>query len=148
MGGYGAMLYALSHPEMFKAAVSLSGSLFSDIPAEIEARRPFYESVLPGIYGEPFDAGRFRSWTVFARLEATRNDATQPAVWLAAGDGDFAGILSGTARLHQELRRRKIESNLRIYGGGHTWELWSMAIDPALTWLSPRLDANCVAIAK
>ena len=130
---------------MFNAAISLSGSLFSDQTAEIEARRSFYDRVLPGIYGEPFDIETFRSWTVFSRLEKANADAATLGVWLAAGDGDFAGILNGTVRLHQELRRRKIESHLRIYAGEHTWELWSMAIEPALTWLSPRLTAGCAA---
>lgn len=148
MGGYGAMLYALSHPDMFNAAVSLSGSLFSDQPAEVEARKPFFERVLPGIYGEPFDMERFRSWTVFQRLAVAADDAQTLGVWLAAGDADFVGILNGTTRLHDELRRRKVESHLRIYGGGHTWELWSMAIEPALTWLSPRLKASCNATPR
>ena len=136
-------MHAFTRPELFNAAISLSGSLFSDQPAEIESRLPFYNSVFAGIYGEPFDVERFKGWTVFARLEAASPDVNQLGIWLAAGDSDFAGILNGTVRLHQELRRHKIESHLRIYGGDHTWPLWSMAIEPALTWLSPRLDAAC-----
>lgn len=143
MGGYGAMLYALTRPDLFNAAISLSGSLFSDQQAEIEPRLPFYNRALSGIHGEPFDVERFRGWTVFARLKAAKPEAQQLGIWLAAGDGDFAGILSGTVKMHQELRSRKIESHLRIYDGDHTWPLWAMAIEPALTWASPRLDAAC-----
>jgi S-formylglutathione hydrolase FrmB len=145
MGGYGAALYALTRPDLFTSAISLSGSLFSDQPAEIETRLPFYNRVLSGIHGDPFDRERFRSWTVFARLENAPPEIEKLGVWLAAGDGDFAGIISGTVRLHQDLRRRKIESHLRIYDGDHTWPLWTMAIEPALTWLAPRLDATCAA---
>lgn len=145
MGGFGAMLYALMHPDMFIGAISLSGSLFSDLPADIEARRPFYERVLAGIYGEPFDPQRFMSWNVFQRLENAPGEAKSLGVWLAAGDGDFSGILSGTVRLHQDLKRKQIETHLRIYGGDHTWDLWSMAIEPALAWLAPRLDGTCKA---
>jgi enterochelin esterase-like enzyme len=147
MGGYGAALYAITRPDLFTAAISLSGSLFSDQAAEIETRLPFYNRVLSGIHGDPFDRERFRSWTVFARLENAPPEIEKLGVWLAAGDGDFAGILSGTVRLHQDLRRRKIETHLRIYGGDHTWPLWAMAIEPALGWLAPRLDATC-ATAK
>ena len=143
MGGFGAMLYALMHPETFTAAISLSGSLFSDLPADIETRRPFFDRVMPGIYGEPFNAQRFLSWNVFQRLDQAPAEAKSLGVWLAAGDGDFSGILNGTVRMHQELKRRQIESHLRIYGGEHTWELWSMAIEPALIWLAPRLRGSC-----
>jgi enterochelin esterase-like enzyme len=143
MGGYGAALYAFTRPELFSSAIILSGSLFSDQTAEIEPRLPFYDRVLAGIHGTPFDVERFKSWTVFARLAKAAPAIETLGVWLAAGDGDFAGILNGTVRLHQELRRRKIETHLRIYGGDHTWALWTMAIEPALTWLAPRLDATC-----
>ena len=143
MGGYGAALYAFTRPDLFTAVISLSGSLFSDLPAEIDARMPFYARVLGGIHGDPFDRERFRSWTAFARLEAAPQEIEKLGVWLATGDGDFAGIISGTVRLHQDLRRRKIETHLRIYDGDHTWPLWTMAIEPALTWLAPRLDATC-----
>lgn len=143
MGGYGAALYAVTRPDLFASAISLSGSLFSDQPAEIEARLPFYNRVLAGIHGEPFDPERFRSWTVFSRLERAPPGIATLGVWLAAGEGDFPGILNGTVRLHQELRRRKIDSHLRITEGDHTWTLWSRAIEPALTWLGPRLDPSC-----
>lgn len=143
MGGYGAMLQAFTHPDMFASAISLSGSLFSDRTEDIVPRLAFYSSAMAGIFGEPFDFELFRSWTVFSRLAAAGKDVETLGAWLAAGDGDFAGILSGTVRLHQELRRRKIESHLRIYDGDHTWPLWTMAIEPALTWLAPRL-ASCV----
>jgi S-formylglutathione hydrolase FrmB len=143
MGGYGAVLYALLRPELFSSAISLSGSLFSDQPAEIEQRLPFYNRVLAGIHGTPFDAERFKSWTVFARLEKAPAAVETLGVWLAAGDRDYASILSGTVRLHQDLRRRNIETHLRIYDGDHSWPLWTMAIEPALTWLAPRLDATC-----
>jgi S-formylglutathione hydrolase FrmB len=143
MGGYGAALYALTRPAMFTAAISLSGSLFSDQPAEIEARMPFYARALAGIHGDPFDRERFRSWTVFARLAAAPPEVALLGVWLAAGEADFPGIIGGTVRLHQELRRRRIESHLRITEGDHTWPLWMTAIEPALAWLGPRLDATC-----
>lgn len=139
MGGYGAVLYATLSPDLFSAAISLSGSLFSDRVSDIEHSRPFYVDAMPGIYGEPFDAARFQSWTVFARLGAAAPSIKDLGFWLAVGDHDFQGIIDGTLRLHKELRRRDIETHLRIYDGSHDWALWSMAIEPALVWLAPQL---------
>jgi S-formylglutathione hydrolase FrmB len=145
MGGYGALMHAFTRPDMFNSAVSLSGSIFSEKDADIEARSAFNNRVLAGIYGEPFDAQRFKSWTAFVRLNTAPPTINALGVWLAAGDRDFSSILSGTVRLHQELRQRKVESHLRIYDGDHTWPLWTRAIEPALTWLSSRLAQPCTS---
>lgn len=148
MGGFGAVLYALTQPRYFSAAISLSGSLFTDRPAEIAVRKDRYAKMFGGVYGEPFDPERFRSWTVFDRLQHAPPEAAHMKFWLAAGDKDFSGILAGTVRLHQELLERGISSELRISAGSHTWELWSQSINPALTWLSPLLDPTCGASSR
>jgi S-formylglutathione hydrolase FrmB len=143
MGGFGAMVYALTKPQLFTAAISLSGSLFTDKPEEIKLRLARTGQMFDGVYGEPFDPERFRAWTVFQRLANAPQDAARLKYWLAAGDKDFSGILSGTVRLHQELLARGMSSELRIYSGAHTWSLWAAAIDPALSWLSPQLNPGC-----
>ena len=148
MGGFGAMVYAFDHPDLYVAAFSLSGSLFSDRQDDIEARKSRYGQMFGGVYGEPFDQDRFRSWTVFNKLDHANPDIKKLSVWLAAGDEDFSAILSGTARLHQELVSRGISSELRIYDGDHTWRLWSTAVDPALSWLSARLDPSCPSTSR
>lgn len=146
MGGYGAMLFALDRPDLFAAAFSLSGSLFSERPDEIELRRVNYERIYEGVFGTPFDVARFLQWNVFARLDRPREAV--PAIWLSAGDKDFPAILAGTVRLHQELRRRNLPSELRISAGAHDWDYWKSAVEPALEWLTPRLDATCGAAVK
>lgn len=139
MGGYGAVALALTRPELFTASISLSGSLFSDRKGDIERNQPFYTDMMGGIFGEPFDPERFRKWTVFAKLEVAPPAINDVGFWLAAGDFDFNGIIDGTVRMHRELRRRNIQTHLRVYEGSHDWALWSMAIEPALLWLAPRL---------
>ena len=143
MGGYGAVLHAVSRPDLFAAAFSLSGSLFSEQAADIEARKTAYGRIFGGVFGEPFETARFLDWNVFMRLDKRADEINRLAFWLAAGDDDFASILGGTVRFHQELRRRGIASELRVMDGGHEWALWSRALDPALSWLSPRLKPDC-----
>jgi enterochelin esterase family protein len=146
MGGYGAVLYAFERPDLFAAAFSLSGSLFTEVPPLMLARRRERGErgeLFGGVYGEPFDNARFQAWTVFARLDRLVAAAQRPALWLAAGDDDFPSILSGTVRLHQELKRRGIASTLRIDDASHDWTYWRAAADAALSWLSPRLASSC-----
>lgn len=144
MGGYGAMLYAFERPNMFVAAFSLSGSLFSERAEDIESRRPSYERIYDGIFGVPFDDKRFLQWNVFTRLDRRRD--APPAVYLVAGDRDFPAILAGTVRFHQELRRRGLPSELSVLPGEHSWAFWESTVGPALSWLSARLDPACAGV--
>lgn len=144
MGGYGSILYAVSSPTQFRAAFSLSGSLFSEESSDIDARRPAYGRIFGGVFGEPFDKARFLDWNVFMRLDRGGEAVKHQSFWLMSGDDDFPSIVSGTFKLHRALRQRGIESELRIVDGEHTWELWKEAVSPALTWLSEwRLNASC-----
>lgn len=145
MGGYGAVLYALMHPERYRAAISLSGSLFQPVDAgavTLAAGPP--PTVFRGAYGDPFDPARFNAWTVFERLDAMPKDAAKPAFWVEAGDDDFVAILEGTVAFHVAARRAGFESELRVEDGAHDWNHWKRAIVPALEWLSPRLAVACL----
>jgi enterochelin esterase family protein len=143
MGGYGAVLYALSDPDRFAAAFSLSGSLFGEDAREIAARRAAYERIFEGAFGAPFDVQRFLDWNVFMRLERNAAAVRRLSFWLMAGEDDFVSIRNGTIRLHAELQRRGIPSELAIVKGGHTWDIWQNEVSPALSWLSAHLDPAC-----
>lgn len=148
MGGYGAVLYALDRPDLFAASFSLSGSLFKADPTDIERRRSTYERIFKGVFGDPFDAERFRSSNVFVKLSGLRPEAPRPVFWLSAGDRDFPSILDGTISLHTELKQRGFESKLQVMDGGHTWVLWNAAVEPALVSTSARLSPGCSNVAR
>lgn len=143
MGGFGALLYALDRPDLFRAAFSLSGSLFDNTAADMERRASLYERIFEGVYGVPFDARRFLDWNVFGKLDSPKLKAYPISVWLSAGDRDFPAILAGTVRMHSELTRRGLDSELRVVPGEHTWALWQASVEPALAWLSAHLDPSC-----
>lgn len=145
MGGYGALLYAFDRPDLYAAAISLSGSIFSPIPEGAPLRPGPPVTVFGAVFGEPFDRDRFNDWTLFAKVATVAAAATPPAVFLTAGDDDFLSLVDGTVRLHLALKRAGMESELRVFDGRHDWANWKTAIVPALDWLSPRLDPTCGA---
>lgn len=135
MGGFGALRFAFSHPDSFVAAASLSGALFS--PDEYPDSDP---DRLQGAFGTPFDRARMEAnnpWHLIPHLVASRE---RPAIWLAAGDDDGLAFEQNAARMHAALRRAGIKSELRIDQGGHDWEYWARAIEPALRFLGGQLD--------
>lgn len=135
MGGFGAMVAATERPDRYAMAFSLSGSIFSDDAADIDRRQPAYARIFDGAFGMPFDREMFLRWNIFRRMDRDAFRSQPPKVWLSAADHDFPSIVSGTVRLHLELRSRGIESNLRIDRGGHDWQYWKTAVMPALRWL-------------
>lgn len=143
MGGFGAIQYAFENPDKYIAAISLSGSLFSEGLAFEKKFSPRFTGLFGGVYGKPFNPSRFNKFNVFAKLDKMAKAPERPAVWLAAGDNDFPSILRGTVRLHLELLKRNIESELRVDDADHTWRYWREAIVPALKWLSPQLGTDC-----
>lgn len=143
MGGYGAMLYATTNPDKFRAAISLSGSLFSESLKFERSRHPLFTGLFGGVFGSPFDHDRYVQFNVFARLEQLRLAPQKPSIWLTAGNNDFPSIVRGTKRLHKALNSMGIESHLRIDKASHEWPYWAKAIVPALKWLSPQLSRKC-----
>jgi len=143
MGGFGAIQFAFEHPDKYAAAISLSGSLFSKGLTYELKNFPRFVGLFGGVYGEPLNQARFNKYNVFAKLDRFAKAIEKPAIWLAAGDDDFPSIFRGAVRLHLELRRRNIKSELRVDNAGHTWGYWRRAIVPALKWLSPILTTDC-----
>jgi S-formylglutathione hydrolase FrmB len=143
MGGYGALLYAFDHPDVYSAAISLSGSIFAEMPSDPQERAKRRFRRFGNVFGDPFDWQRFNTWNLFPRIARVARLAQPPAIWLEAGDKDYPPIIEGTVKLHLDLHKVGIDSQLRVDDGGHDWHLWRTAIAPALQWLSPRLDSSC-----
>jgi enterochelin esterase family protein len=143
MGGYGALLYAFDRPDLYGAAISLSGSIFAPIPEGAPLRPGPPVTVFGAAFGEPFDRERFNAWTLFPKVATVAAQVERPAVFLTAGDDDFLSLVDGTVRLHIALKRAGMDSELRIQDGRHDWANWKAAVVPALAWLSARLDPSC-----
>ena len=146
MGGYGAVLAGVTQPDRFRAVISLSGSLFSPDKASFDARQKLYERIFGGVFGVPPDYSRFNAWNVFTRLAAVPDGKPVPDMFLSAGDDDFSSILTGTVRFHVALRRRGLESQLRVVDARHDWANWRREIVGGLKWLGARIAPSCPRI--
>ncbi|WEK49550.1 MAG: alpha/beta hydrolase-fold protein [Candidatus Kaistia colombiensis] len=143
MGGYGAALFALDHPGRFAAVISLSGAIAQPIDPQDAARIKKGDEFYDGAYGKPFDVDRFNAANIFPRVTKDSDLPEKPSFWIAAGDRDGLGIITGSADLHVALRRAGYDTTLRIGAGQHNWANWSQSIVPALDWLAPQLRDSC-----
>ena len=141
MGGYGAMLYAVKHPDMFTATCPLSAAIYTDKQVLDNSQEAW-----DYVFGPPFKVGasgenrltdHYRANSVIDIVQ--QGDAQRfedLAIYIDCGDDDF--LVEGNFRLTQVLRERGIEHEFRMRDGGHTWSYWRSALPEVLKFVGQR----------
>ena len=142
MGGVGAVLQAINHPDTYGAAMSFSGALHKPLERS-DPRGRWLPELYRNVFGTPFDSKRFNAANPFTLLPKLRRAANQPAFYFAIGDADFPDLILASAEYHNGLKQLGIDTTLRVTAGRHYWDTWQQQIVPALEWLAPKLDAGC-----
>ena len=126
MGGYGALLAALTYPQVFGSANSHSGAL--DIGRQIAAGRdgPVSEREFRQIFGESPTGSKHDLLAVAARCKA---GGVVPTVRIDCGTEDF--LLDANRRVHAAL---PIEHEYAEHPGGHNWAYWDEHVREALAF--------------
>jgi S-formylglutathione hydrolase FrmB len=166
MGGYGALRLALSRPDRYVAAASLSGAIWQNIPKaspnastlagadgqrggrQDEAKLANEIDLPPGgdhfgrAFGAPFDADRFDAANVFTLLDRQlKRGADIPAIYLTVGDHDSHGLWRGSIALFETLMEDHVAVDFRVTGGDHVWSLWKQTIGDALVFVDSKFGA-------
>jgi enterochelin esterase family protein len=136
------VLQALDHPDVYVAAMSLSGALHEPLVPGDPREQPFSD-FFGNAFGTPFNTERFNAINPFTRAKSLLSITSRPAFYLTIGDSDFPDLVQASKDFHRLLKGMDTDSTLRLGKGRHAWETWQTAIIPALQWLAPRLDARC-----
>jgi len=123
MGGYGALRFAFSHPELFASVSAHSAALMPESPRSLDVAvtTGFRGAGLLGqVFGNPIDVAFWRenSPNVLAR----KNPAVlrKMAIYFDCGSEDGYGFDLGARALHEELSRENIPHEFHIYPGDHS----------------------------
>ncbi len=122
MGGYGALKLALTHPERFAAAASLSGAL--DLPALLA------HADRDDVHGRVFDRQVGPRDDLFELLAAAGD---LPPLHVSCGTED--PLLGGSVRFAEEATARGARVTTDLRPGDHEWSLWDDLIADVLAWL-------------
>jgi S-formylglutathione hydrolase FrmB len=124
MGGYGAVKLALTRPERFAAAASLSGALdVVSLSAEPE-RLDYFDRVFGGTPGPGDD--------LFALLAKATADALPP-LHLSCGAED--PLADHSRRFATAVSAAGVSVTTDYRTGTHEWALWDAVIQDVLDWL-------------
>ncbi len=165
MGGFGTLVYALKHGDMFAAACPLSAAVFSD--ADIN-RMPHdrYKERFTEFLGEVPKEGEDRiteDWKANSpehlirkyaedakklaedekekRLEGdalrkAKEDLRNRAVRFYIDCGDDDFLYAGNMWLPIWMKEAKIPVEYRVRDGGHSWQYWREALPEVLAFVS------------
>lgn len=138
MGGHGAMLLGLSHPEIFGRIVSLSAALHHDVyltatnpPTWDLTSKQEYETML-GVRDINDYPGTENDYTYYAEL--TARNPLKPQIFMCCGQLDSLHDLDATFRDH--LRSLGYDVAWTDYEGvGHSYYASDLGIEDAFKWL-------------
>ena len=138
MGGWGTLIYALRHPEMFAAAAAFSAAVWTDeevIATEDKVYEQIFGSLFgPGLKGKDRLTAHFRSYNQLDLVKTLPVEKIKTVrFYLDCGDDDF--LYKGNAALHVAMRDRKIPHECRMRDGGHTWSYWRTGILEGLKFI-------------
>jgi len=138
MGGYGALIYALHHPDKFIACAAFSAGVFTD--KEItNISQEQYNTWFATIY-DTTKVGKNRLnnyWYNNSILELMKKVPDQKdykvRYYIDCGDDDF--LYKGNSSLHMLMSDLEIEHQYRVRDGEHNWLYWRTGIIDGLKFI-------------
>jgi putative tributyrin esterase len=131
MGGYGAFKLALTHPDRYAAAASLSGAL--DIVSRARTDEESGTGELRRVFGKVKELeGGPNDLFHLAEQMARRKDL-RPALYQWCGTEDF--LYADNVCFRKHAKRLKLAVAYEEGPGGHEWACWDRQIQKVLAWL-------------
>ena len=138
MGGFGTMLLATKHPDLFAAAAPLSGAFWTDeeisaMPAER------WDGLFTNLFGKaaPGKDRLSEHWyknSIFKIIETTPVEKLKTIkYYIDCGDDDF--LIKGNMHLHAAMTDKGIPHEFRVRDGGHTWLYWRTALPEVMKFV-------------
>jgi len=123
MGGYGALRFAFSHPELFSAASAQSAALITESPQELDAAdrsgAPLGKT-LAAVFGNPIDVAHWKNNSPFVLAQRNAVALRKVAIYFNCGQDDNYGFEKGAAALHDQLQKEGVKHEYHPYPGDHS----------------------------
>lgn len=129
MGGYGAFKLALSRPEKFSAAASLSGALD---PQNLLLQMPERSAEHFNVFGGQSIRGTSNDLYHLSRSLA-QSGVAKPRLFQCCGTEDF--LYQENLQFRDHLKSLKYDLTYDDGPGAHEWGYWDTSIQSVLRWL-------------
>jgi putative tributyrin esterase len=138
MGGYGAFKLALTYPDRFAAAASLSGAL--DIQAVVSEKKddPLNKAWLVqmrNVFGD-LEKVPGSKHDLFVLAKRAAKAALKPRLYQCCGTEDF--LYADNLRFRDAIRQLPFDLTYEEGPGEHVWSYWDKMIQRVLGWMFPQ----------
>lgn len=138
MGGYGALMLSLRHPDLFSSAGILSAGVFTDKEI-LDMEQAQWDRLLglpfgTGLSGQERMTGNYQNYSPEKLIAAYKEKQGNVRFYIDCGDDDF--LILGNMSLHAMMIQEKIPHEFRVRDGGHTWSYWRSGLRSVLPFIS------------
>jgi enterochelin esterase-like enzyme len=132
MGGEGAFIYALHHPELFSSACPLSAATGPKDMEEMKNSKRWQG--MEGVSDADKEA-YFKKYSVLSLIENMPDDQKNAVRWyIDCGEDDF--LIEGNSLVHLAIHKKGITHEFRMREGSHNWTYWRQSLPDVLEFVS------------
>ncbi|HEV2801354.1 MAG TPA: alpha/beta hydrolase-fold protein [Pyrinomonadaceae bacterium] len=139
MGGYGALLIAFKHPELFAGVAAHSAALFDELPQppkSSEDRGGKYRyDLATKLFGSPPDPAFFQANNPLHLARTNAAGIKRLKIYFDIGESDRYGFEKGNAQLSAVLKAGGVAHEYTLAPGGHGWAFLADRSEPAFTFV-------------
>jgi putative tributyrin esterase len=138
MGGYGAFKMALTHPERFAAAASLSGAVDLNRVVQVNKVDPLNKEWLVEMRNVFGDLSKVpgSKHDLFALAKKVSKGSVKPRLYQCCGTEDF--LYADNLRFRDMASKLPLDLTYEEGPGEHNWPYWDMMIQHVLAWMFPK----------
>ncbi|MEG2053643.1 MAG: alpha/beta hydrolase-fold protein [Oscillospiraceae bacterium] len=125
MGGYGALLAAMSKPENYFAAASFSGAIAADLMLS-QKGNPLVDGTFKPVFGEELILPKQYDLNFLAKETSRLPKEKQPKMLVTCGEQDNNGylILMQNLSFEKAVKGLPLDIEFSRWAGEHNWKFW------------------------
>jgi putative tributyrin esterase len=137
MGGYGAFKLALTYPDRYAAAASLSGAVDIGEVVRVKKDDPLNKDWLVAMRNVFGDLGKVpgSKYDLFTLAKKVARGSVKPRLYQCCGTEDF--LYADNVRFRDAIQKLPLEVTYEEGPGDHEWGYWDRMIQRVLTWMFP-----------
>jgi S-formylglutathione hydrolase FrmB len=146
MGGFGAMLIAFKHPDMFSSITAHCSAVVAELPKPTgtSRREMFLLNLVGKLFGDPPDEAYFQANNPMSLADsnAAAIKKTNLKIYFDVGDQDRYGFTEPNKVLDGRMTRSGLVHEFHVFPGGHGWEYMLSVSNHSYGFLWKTFESN------
>lgn len=146
MGGFGALVIAFKHPELFVAVAAHCAAIFEELPkppaAATDRRGSYRYEIATKIFGNPPDDAFFKANNPIGLVETRAGKIKGLKIYFDVGEQDRYGFATGNRSFDEALTKAGVPHEFHLTAGDHGWAYLVSRSDAGFAFVSKAIGAK------